>query len=66
MNQEWSLGCPSDPVNAQHVIKVRMRRDNTGRRGVDIFDELQNSLRLIAWVYNNGLATRLQNVAVSL
>ena len=52
MNQEWSVGRFSDSVDAEHVIKVGVCRDNTGCCGVEIFDEPQDSFWLAARIDN--------------
>src|SRR5207247_11467735 len=66
MDQEQSLGCFPDPVDAQHVIKVSMRRNNARCFGVDIFDEPHNSLWLVTGIYDHRLCSRLKEVAVRL
>jgi len=48
MDQEWGLCHFSDSVDAENVIKMRVRRDNTCYRDVEIFDEPQDSFRLVA------------------
>src|SRR6266571_5872744 len=66
MDQEGSLRCLSDSTNAEHVIKVGVRRDNSSWRGVDIFDEPQDSLGLASWIDNYCFSSRLKDVAVRL
>jgi hypothetical protein len=48
------------------MIKVGMRCDDTGRFDFDIFDEPNDSFRLVAGVNDDGFAARFENVAVSL
>jgi hypothetical protein len=52
MDQEWSLCCFSDSVNTQYMIKVGMGRDDTRCCGVEIFDKLQDSFRLVTRIDN--------------
>jgi len=66
MDQEWSLGRLTDSVDAQHMIKVGMSRDNTRWHGVDIFGEPQDSLWLIARIDNHCFCPGLNDVAVGL
>ena len=51
MNQEWSVGRFSDSVDAEHVIKVGVCRDYLGWCDFEIFDEPQDSFRLVAGIY---------------
>src|SRR5207249_1332517 len=66
MDQEQSLGCFQDPVDAQYVIKVSMRRNNARCFGVDIFDEPHNSLWLVTWIDDHRLCSGLKDVTVRL
>jgi len=50
MDQELCLGCFSDSVDAEHVIKMCVRGDYSPRCCVEIFDEPQDSLWLVAWI----------------
>jgi hypothetical protein len=52
MDQELSLGCLSDSINAQHVIKVGVGRDDARWCGVDVLDETYDSFWLVAGIDN--------------
>ena len=66
MDHEWDPGRFSDSIDAEHMIKVGVGRDDTGWRCVDIFDEPQDSFRLIAGIDDHCLGLGLNDVAVSL
>ena len=66
MDQEWGLGRFSDSVDAEHMIEMGVRRDYLRWSDVEVFDEPQDSFRLIAWIDDHRFGLGLNDVAVSL